>query len=27
LAEGKFVETITGAVSAATRRSKELGQG
>ena len=27
LAEGKFVETMAGAVSAATRRSKELGQG
>ena len=27
LAEGKFTETVTGAVRAATRRSKELGQG
>jgi pyrroline-5-carboxylate reductase len=27
LAEGKFAETVAGAVSAATRRSKELGQG
>ncbi|MBI3797463.1 MAG: pyrroline-5-carboxylate reductase [Deltaproteobacteria bacterium] len=27
LTDGKFVETIAGAVSAATRRSKELGQG
>jgi len=27
LAEGKFTETVTGAVSAATRRSRELGQG
>jgi len=27
LAEGKFTETVAGAVSAATRRSKELGQG
>jgi len=27
LADGKFAETVAGAVSAATRRSKELGQG
>jgi len=27
LAEGKFTETVTGAVSAATARSRELGQG
>jgi pyrroline-5-carboxylate reductase len=27
MAEGKFVDTVTGAVRAATRRSKELGQG
>jgi pyrroline-5-carboxylate reductase len=27
LAEGQFTETVAAAVSAATRRSKELGQG